>query len=260
MLYTPMTKKAHILCFQAHKNQTDQGGLPYVFHPLHLAEQMDTEEEICVALLHDVIEDTSCTIETIREEGFSPAVCEALSAMTRQPGMPYMDYIWALRPNALARKVKLADLNHNMDLSRLKQVSPNGLRRLQKYRIAHALLQETSYDEVQHLYCQRLPLNEQNTCFFIIYYDKKNQIQTDQVLKCIIHISDSDDNCYSYELLPEAINQLRDALRAAKPERARTLSLPELLSDYFAEHPAPMAASLMDTLAIPYRERQHSSA
>ena len=66
MIYTPMTKKAMKLCYLAHKEQTDKSGLPYVFHPIHLAEQMMTEETTIVALLHDVIEDSNYTVEDLR--------------------------------------------------------------------------------------------------------------------------------------------------------------------------------------------------
>ena len=70
MIYTKKTKKALGLCFEAHKEQLDKSGLPYVFHPFHLAEQMQTEETVVVALLHDVMEDTSYTAEDLKSEGF----------------------------------------------------------------------------------------------------------------------------------------------------------------------------------------------
>lgn len=76
MLYTEMTKKAMKLCFDAHKDQVDKSGMPYVFHPLILAEKMTTEEEITVALLHDVVEDTNYTIEDLQDMGFSETVIE----------------------------------------------------------------------------------------------------------------------------------------------------------------------------------------
>ena len=69
--YTSLTKKAMMICFETHKNQKDKSGMPYVFHPFHLAEQMETEDEICTALLHDVAEDSDCTIEDLKKEGFS---------------------------------------------------------------------------------------------------------------------------------------------------------------------------------------------
>ena len=82
MIYTPMTKKAIKVMFEAHKNQVDKNGMPYVFHPFHLAEQMTDEASTVVALLHDVIEDTDCTLEDLKNMGFSNEVCDALSFLT----------------------------------------------------------------------------------------------------------------------------------------------------------------------------------
>ena len=85
MLYTEKTKKALKLCFEAHKEQKDKSGMPYVFHPFHLAEQMQTEETVIVALLHDVAEDTAYTVDDLRQMGFSDAVCDALAHKTANP-------------------------------------------------------------------------------------------------------------------------------------------------------------------------------
>ena len=119
LIYTPLTKKALKIAFDAHRNQLDKSGIPYVVHPLHLAEQMETEEEICTALLHDVVEDSPYTLQDLKKEGFPDAVLQALELLTRQPDVPYLDYVVRLRKNPIARKVKLADLAHNSDLARL---------------------------------------------------------------------------------------------------------------------------------------------
>ena len=142
MLYTALTKKAMKLCFAAHKEQTDKSGLPYVFHPFHLAEQMPDEKSTVVALLHDVVEDTSYTLEDLRAMGFPEDVLEAIAQMTHAKGVPYLDYVAALRDNPLARRVKLADLCHNSDLTRLDVVDEKALARVEKYRKAIALLEE----------------------------------------------------------------------------------------------------------------------
>lgn len=142
MIYTPMTKKAMKLCFAAHKDQTDKSGLPYVFHPFHLAEQMHDEDTTIVALLHDVVEDTDYTFEDLQALGFSHAVVEAIRLMTHPEGMPYMDYVERIKPNPIARAVKLADLRHNSDLTRLDCVDQKALDRVQKYQKAMALLEE----------------------------------------------------------------------------------------------------------------------
>lgn len=144
MIYTDNTKKALKLCFAAHKEQKDKSGLPYVFHPFHLAEQMEDEESTVVALLHDVAEDTDYTLEDIAAMGFSRNVMEALALLTHDEAVPYMEYVKALRNNLIARRVKLADLRHNSDLSRLDadQIDEKALARVKKYADAIKLLEE----------------------------------------------------------------------------------------------------------------------
>ena len=140
MLYTEMTKKALNLAFEAHKDMRDKSGMPYVFHPFHLAEQMETEDEIVVALLHDVVEDTWRTFDDIRAWGFSETVIKALTLLTHEEGVPYLEYVARLKDNAIARIVKLADLRHNSDLTRLDVVDDWALARVRKYAAAISLL------------------------------------------------------------------------------------------------------------------------
>lgn len=140
--YTTLTKLALHICCQAHQGQTDKGGMPYMLHPIHLAEQMDTEEEICTALLHDVVEDTDYTLEDLRRAGFSETILEALDLLTHDPQVPYMDYVMGTRHNPLARKVKLADLLHNSDLGRLENPTAHDRHQQQKYLAAMKLLEE----------------------------------------------------------------------------------------------------------------------
>lgn len=140
MIYTELTKKAVRLCFEAHKDQQDKSGLPYVFHPFHLAEQMDTEETVCVALLHDVVEDTDYTLEDLIAMGFPKPVTDALALMTHDENVPYLDYVAKLKDNPIARQVKLADLKHNSDLTRLDRIDEKALERVEKYRKAMELL------------------------------------------------------------------------------------------------------------------------
>ena len=122
--YTSLTKKAMMICFETHKNQKDKSGMPYVFHPFHLAEHSD------------------CTIEDLKKEGFSADTIEALRLLTHEKSVPYMDYIAALKGNPIARKVKLADLAHNSDIGRLAIVTDKDLKRLEKYQKARNLLLE----------------------------------------------------------------------------------------------------------------------
>ena len=140
MLYTPLTKKAMKIAFEAHKNQTDKNGIPYIYHPVHLAEQMDSENTICVALLHDVVEDTSMTFEDLQAEGFSPEIIDALKLLTHDDAVPYMEYVKEIRKNPIATKVKLADLRHNSDLTRLDEVNEKALKRVEKYKKAIEML------------------------------------------------------------------------------------------------------------------------
>ena len=142
MIYTKMTKVALRLCFEAHRDQEDKSGMPYVFHPFHLAEQMTDEDTTVVALLHDVIEDTDYTTDDLRHLGFSERVVDAVALMTHAEGVPYMDYVAKIKENPIARAVKLADLRHNSDMSRLDEITPYALKRAEKYAAAIRLLEE----------------------------------------------------------------------------------------------------------------------
>lgn len=142
MLYTPATKLALRICFDAHRDQVDKSGLPYVFHPFHLAEQMETEHEVCVALLHDVMEDTDMTAKELLEKGIPAPYVDSCKLLTHAPGVPYMNYVRALSVDPVARKVKMADLRHNSDLSRFDhEPTELDLRRREKYQRALALLE-----------------------------------------------------------------------------------------------------------------------
>jgi (p)ppGpp synthase/HD superfamily hydrolase len=148
MRYTPQTKKAMELAYQYHHGQRDKGGAPYVFHPFHLAEQMDTETEVTAALLHDVVEDTPCTFEDLRQAGISEEVLEVLDLLTHPKGMPYLQYIERLLPNATARKIKLADMRHNSDFTRLPEADGEKARYFaEKYAPALRLLQRAEEND-----------------------------------------------------------------------------------------------------------------
>lgn len=142
MIYTDATKKAMRLCSDAHKSQVDKSGIPYIFHPIHLAEQMQNEETTIVALLHDVVEDSSYTFEDLESMGFSERILTAVKLLTCEPGVPYMEYIAKIKENPIARTVKLADLAHNSDLSRLKKTDEKVLARVRKYEQAIRILND----------------------------------------------------------------------------------------------------------------------
>lgn len=140
MIYTDKTKKAMKLCYEAHKDQVDKTGVPYVFHPFHVAEQMKDEATTIVALLHDVVEDTDYTLEDIAAEGFGQEIVEAVALMTHEDDVPYLDYVAKLKDNPIARAVKLADLAHNSDQSRLGEIDDETEERLEKYKEAIKIL------------------------------------------------------------------------------------------------------------------------
>lgn len=140
MIYTPLTKIALKICFEAHKNQVDKSGLPYVFHPFHLAEQMNDEKTVVVALLHDVLEDSDTSEDDLKKYRFGDDVIEALRLLTHNPEEDYFVYINRIKSNHIAKTVKLADLKHNSDLSRLDSVKQKDVSRAEKYQKAMRLL------------------------------------------------------------------------------------------------------------------------
>ena len=117
MVYTELTNKAMKIAYAAHHGQADYNGIPYIFHPLHLAEQMEDEISCCAALLHDVAEDTDLTLEDLAKE-FPEEIMAVLRLLTHEKDVPYFDYVRAIKANPIAVKVKLADLDHNGDQTR----------------------------------------------------------------------------------------------------------------------------------------------
>ena len=144
MIYTKLTCKAMNIAYNAHHGQKDKSGVPYIIHPLHLAEQMKDEFSCCAALLHDVVEDTDVTLEQLAED-FPAEVVEAVRLLTHDPLENYLEYVRRIKGNSVAMKVKLADLAHNSDQSRFAgvQVSEERLGYFRdKYAKARAILLE----------------------------------------------------------------------------------------------------------------------
>lgn len=139
MIYTEKTIRAMRIAYEAHHGQLDKSGVPYIYHPIHLAEQMDTETETIVALLHDVLEDTPVTMEQLAEE-FSYEIIEALQLLTHNKEEDYLSYVERLKLNVIARKVKKADLKHNSDKTRLLTWTKKDEKRLEKYEKALKIL------------------------------------------------------------------------------------------------------------------------
>ena len=131
-------KKLHLgraieLAKQHHKGQKDKAGKPYINHPLRVMNQVESEEEKIVAVLHDIVEDTNISLNDLRNEGFSEEVVSAVECLTKQDGENYDSYIERISFNPLAVKIKLADLEDNRDLTRLPEVTDKDLERLEKY-------------------------------------------------------------------------------------------------------------------------------
>ena len=141
MIYTDLTEKALKISFSAHKDQVDKSGMLYVYHPFHLAEQMDDEYSTCVALLHDVVEDTDMTLDELSEI-FPKEITDAIAMMTHDDSVSYLDYVREIKNNPIATKVKLADLKHNSDITRLDVVDDKVLERVEKYDKAIKILSE----------------------------------------------------------------------------------------------------------------------
>ena len=133
MLYTPKIIECLRFIEELHHGQYDKIGAPYILHPVFVAEQMDTEKATIVALLHDVIEDTSITLDDLRDKGYSDEIIVAIDALTRRTGETYSAYIERLSNNKLARRVKIADLRHNLQPERVAMFGNTSLvKRYQK--------------------------------------------------------------------------------------------------------------------------------
>jgi len=142
MVETSNVENAIDLALRAHKGQKDKAGAPYILHPFRVMLSMDTDTERQVAVLHDVIEDGGITPEILRLEGFSEEVCSAVVVLTKKPGESYNEYLNRLDENSTARKVKMADLNDNMNLNRIKEPTPKDRERMEKYRKAIEFLKK----------------------------------------------------------------------------------------------------------------------
>lgn len=145
MIYTALTNKAMKIAYNAHHGQSDCNGVPYIFHPYHLAEQMNDEITTCVALLHDVVEDTDITVEQL-EKDFPKEVTEAVKLLTHDKNTDYFEYIKAIKSSPVAKAVKTADLMHNSDQSRITDKSVVSAGKLEyrneKYKKALSILED----------------------------------------------------------------------------------------------------------------------
>lgn len=136
-----MTKIATIedaitIAARAHKGQKDKAGSPYLLHPLRMMLRMNSEAAMMAAVLHDVVEDTDWTLERLREEGFPDEVLEAVDCLTHRDEESYQEFVERVLTNPIARQVKVADLEDNMNIRRISQLGKKDLERLEKYHKA----------------------------------------------------------------------------------------------------------------------------
>jgi (p)ppGpp synthase/HD superfamily hydrolase len=135
-----LLEKAISIAVDAHRGQKDKSGKPYILHPISVMSKVRSETDKIAAILHDVVEDTHWTFEDLKKEGFPPEILDALDCVTKRESEPYEDFVKRSASNPIARRVKLADLEDNMDVRRILAATDKDLARLAKYRRAWALL------------------------------------------------------------------------------------------------------------------------
>ena len=135
-------ERAIEIAVSAHKGAVDKGGQPYILHPLAVMMSLKTDAEKIVGVLHDVVEDTDWTFEALKQEGFSEDIIEALQSVTKSDSdSNYLDFVERAKANAIGRNVKIADLKHNMDISRLSSITNLDFERLERYRKSLEILE-----------------------------------------------------------------------------------------------------------------------
>ena len=143
----PTLEDAIALAVVAHRGQLDKVGQPYILHPLSVMFRLHSETERITAILHDMVEDTRYTLGDLRKLGYAEQILQALDCLTRRPEESYEEFIARIRRNPLARRVKIADLEDNMDLQRLPELTDRDVERLRRYRRAWAQLQDEQEEQ-----------------------------------------------------------------------------------------------------------------
>ena len=136
MTHKEFVALAKRIAIEAHAKQMDKAGAPYWHHPAFVADHVETSEEKAVAWLHDVVEDTDWTFEALSQEGIPCDVIDGVKAITKREGETYETYLDRVKANPLAKAVKLADLMHNMDLTRIAHPTEKDFARIEKYHCA----------------------------------------------------------------------------------------------------------------------------
>ncbi len=136
---TGTLERAIAIAAEAHAGDVDKAGGPYVLHPIRVMLRLASPEERIAAVLHDVVEDTDWTLEGLLAEGFSPEVVEAVDALTRREEESYEEFVLRVARNPIGLRVKLADLEDNLDLTRIASPTENDYARMERYRSALAI-------------------------------------------------------------------------------------------------------------------------
>ena len=136
-----LLERAIKLAQKYHEGQFDKGGHPYIEHPLRVMNGVESIEEKVLAVLHDVLEDCDVSSVELIKEGIPEYLVEKLEILCKGKNEKYFDYIDRIKDNSLTIKVKLSDLNDNMNLERLKKVTDTDLKRLEKYKKAKEILE-----------------------------------------------------------------------------------------------------------------------
>jgi (p)ppGpp synthase/HD superfamily hydrolase len=140
-------ERAISIAAKAHEGQVDKAGAPYILHPLRVMLRVIPIEERIAAVLHDIVEDTEITLEMLRTEGFSEVVVQAVESLTKRPDEDYEGFVRRAASNPIGRRVKLADLEDNCDLSRIAILTARDHERVAKYCRAIALIRSLSGEE-----------------------------------------------------------------------------------------------------------------
>ena len=130
----PTLQRAIEIAVDAHKNQKDKAGMPYILHPFRLMFQMKTDSEKIAAVLHDVVEDSDWTLEQLKSEGFNGDVIEAVNLLTRDDNDSYDEFVQKIASNPISKAVKIADITDNLDLSRISKMTEKDVARVKKYQ------------------------------------------------------------------------------------------------------------------------------
>lgn len=137
-----MLEKAILFALKVHSGQKDKAGKEYILHPLRVMLCFENKQQQIVAILHDVLEDSDMTEQDLQKAGFSQQTIEAVVCLTKKEGECYFDYIERVKQNDIAREVKLADLEDNMNLNRIQNVTQKDIQRVEKYKKAKRILQK----------------------------------------------------------------------------------------------------------------------